>query len=81
MKSARGAGSGGKVWVGAGRLDMVLIDAVLLAQPPTQIDLPATRTAERKLGPFSRIPFHLAPANRAVRAIHRLHLSQTFDHS
>src|SRR5262245_21099263 len=80
MKNGRGkAGSGGetRVAVGFGLFRGGFRDAISLAQPATQVDLPTAPGAKREVRPFGRIAVHFPVANQAAYFTHRLSPPQT----
>src|SRR5262249_17952034 len=84
MKSGRGkAGSRGEVWVavGFGLFRGGFGDAINLAQPATQVDLPAAPGTEGEVRPFSRVSPDFPVANRAACLFHRLPSPQTCGHA
>src|SRR5436305_379442 len=80
MKIGRGmAGSRGESWVavGVGLFRGGFRDAIRLAQPATQVDLPAARGTKREIRPLGRIAAHVPVADRAAYLSHRLSPPQT----
>src|SRR5262249_22300756 len=68
-ETVRLTGSGGRSWVAVGVGFFFrggCRDAVSLAQPATQIDLPTAAAAKGELGPVGLVSQHFASANRAV---------------